>query len=58
VSADAPTGEIPGVRDARDRVRDRAEKAGLPPGFAAEKADQAARRLDRNIRDGKVNRPR
>jgi hypothetical protein len=47
-------GEIPGVRDARDRLRESMQQGGLPSGWSDRKADEAARRLDRNIRDGRV----
>lgn len=52
------SGEIPGVREARDRLTERMKQDGLPPKFIEKKADEAAKRLDRNIQEGRVHRPR
>lgn len=53
-----PTGEFKGVREARDRLRQQWRESGFNGPEADRKADQAVRRLDHNIRTGKVRLPK
>lgn len=50
--------EVPGLREARDRVQERLRESGLPADAARRIADQSAQRIDRRVDAGQIQRPR
>jgi hypothetical protein len=52
------SGEIPGVREAGERLRERLRDSSLPREWSEKKVRDAVDRADRRIRDGAVPKPR
>jgi len=50
-------GEIPAMRDARDRLESRLREAGMGEREARRRATESAQRVDQRVRDGRVRKP-